>query len=182
MRTDGHAHCTLSGGLQSYEQMRCRYAVAEGYLSATSPDERAASLTAALQRLKATSDWLDQERFMRPRVMRSWGHVVGTPSVTHRSAFALPKVKTGLKGALRPGHAAERVGRPASSGSVFPTTYWLSLPDPVAAGSVARDRCSRPAGAAHPAAARLRGQQRGGQPHAAPPQLSGAVSKRLAAA
>jgi len=62
--------------LQSYEQMRCRYAIAEGYLSPTSPDERAASLNAALQRLKATSDWLDQERFMRPRVMRSWGHVV----------------------------------------------------------------------------------------------------------
>ena len=68
--------CSFLLGMQSDVQMQCRYAIAEGYLSANSPDERAASLNAALQRLKATSDWLDQERFMRPRVMRSWGHVV----------------------------------------------------------------------------------------------------------
>ena len=62
--------------LQIHKEMQRRYAMAEGYLSASSPDERAASLSAALQRLKATSEWLDRERFMRPRVMRSWGHVV----------------------------------------------------------------------------------------------------------
>ena len=61
-------------------QTLCRYAIAEGYMSANSPDERAASLSAALQRLKATNDWLDKERFMRPRVMRSWGHVVSLPA------------------------------------------------------------------------------------------------------
>ena len=73
----------FQGTCSLIQLMPCRYAIAEGYLSASSPDERAASLNAALQRLKATSDWLDQERFMRPRVMRSWGHVVRTPSANH---------------------------------------------------------------------------------------------------
>ena len=58
-----------------------RYAIAEGFLSASTPAERAAAISAALQRLNATNDWLDSERFMRPRLIRAWGHVVSVAAV-----------------------------------------------------------------------------------------------------
>ena len=67
----------------------CRYAIAEGFLSAATPAERAVALTAALQRLKATNDWLDTERFMRPRLIRAWGHVVSATRCSCEWSLAL---------------------------------------------------------------------------------------------
>ena len=53
-----------------------RYAAAAGYLEADSAERRAAALTGALERIGATSNWLQVTSFMRPREMRAWGHVV----------------------------------------------------------------------------------------------------------
>ena len=53
-----------------------RFVVAEGYLEAGSAERRAAVLTSALARIRATSEWVQATNFMRPREMRAWGHVV----------------------------------------------------------------------------------------------------------
>ena len=134
--------------------MLCRYAVAEGYLSADSPDERAASLNAALQRLKATNDWLDEERFMRPRVMRSWGHVVSLPFVSQFVGSPTPfsnnvaNFRDLLLSVVQ--HAAIRQTRSNADDAHAEL------------GAMAWHGCIRAAGAAHPAGARVRSQQRGG--------------------
>ena len=53
-----------------------RYAMAAGYLTATSPEQCAAALQAALLHISETMTWAEAMSFMRPRDMRGWGHVV----------------------------------------------------------------------------------------------------------